>query len=107
MWETCRRAVTDDALPSTTTNAPPEATMAGSCGGEDSGDDVKACDASVGDDDYVDEYKVPFYDVVPPDPSFEDMRKVVVVDQYRPVMPARWSKSAVRNFRSKLHKFFF
>uniref|UniRef100_A0A6B0VCT2 receptor protein serine/threonine kinase n=1 Tax=Ixodes ricinus TaxID=34613 RepID=A0A6B0VCT2_IXORI len=39
----------------------------------------------------AEEYMPPFYDMVPSDPSFEDMRKVVVVDQQRPVIPNRWS----------------
>lgn len=38
----------------------------------------------------AEEYKVPFYDVVPSDPSFEDMRKVVCVDNYRPSIPNPW-----------------
>ncbi|XP_064646369.1 activin receptor type-1-like isoform X2 [Lineus longissimus] len=39
----------------------------------------------------AEEYKPPFYDVVSNDPSFEDMRKVVGVDQARPSLPNRWS----------------
>uniref|UniRef100_H3ANV3 Activin receptor type-1 n=1 Tax=Latimeria chalumnae TaxID=7897 RepID=H3ANV3_LATCH len=38
----------------------------------------------------VEDYKPPFHDVVPNDPSFEDMRKVVCVDQQRPIIPNRW-----------------
>ncbi|KAI1237416.1 hypothetical protein IHE44_0014684 [Lamprotornis superbus] len=38
----------------------------------------------------VEDYKPPFYDLVPNDPSFEDMRKVVCVDQQRPNIPNRW-----------------
>lgn len=41
------------------------------------------------------EYRPPFFDVVPSDPSFEDMRKVVCVDQYRPQIPARWEEDSV------------
>ena len=44
----------------------------------------------------VEEYQPPFYDVVSYDPSFEDMRKVVCVDEYRPVIPNRWTLDAVR-----------
>jgi len=33
---------------------------------------------------------------VPSDPSFEDMKKVVVTDQYRPVIPNRWTSDMVR-----------
>uniref|UniRef100_UPI00358F917B activin receptor type-1-like isoform X2 n=1 Tax=Myxine glutinosa TaxID=7769 RepID=UPI00358F917B len=38
----------------------------------------------------IEESKVPFHDVVPSDPSFEDMRKVVCIDQQRPGIPNRW-----------------
>ncbi|XP_072349831.1 activin receptor type-1-like [Scyliorhinus torazame] len=38
----------------------------------------------------TEEYKPPFYDVVPADPSFEDMRKVVCTDHQRPNIPNRW-----------------
>nr|XP_023674213.1 activin receptor type-1-like isoform X1 [Paramormyrops kingsleyae]XP_023674214.1 activin receptor type-1-like isoform X1 [Paramormyrops kingsleyae]XP_023674215.1 activin receptor type-1-like isoform X1 [Paramormyrops kingsleyae] len=38
----------------------------------------------------VEEYKPPFYDLVPNDPSFDDMRKVVCVEQQRPFIPNRW-----------------
>ena len=44
----------------------------------------------------VEEYKPPFYDQVPNDPSFEDMRKVVCVDQQRPFIPNRWFSDPVR-----------
>lgn len=45
---------------------------------------------------FPEEYKVPYYDVVPCDPGFEDMRKVVALDIYRPVLPNRWSSDHVR-----------
>lgn len=38
----------------------------------------------------AEEYKIPYYDVVPSDPSFEDMKKVVCHDNYRPSIPNRW-----------------
>lgn len=51
----------------------------------------------------VEEYKPPFYDVVPSDPSFEDMRKVVCVDQQRPSIPNRWISDMVRgHFSTKI-----
>ncbi|MBZ3879007.1 Serine/threonine-protein kinase receptor R3 [Sciurus carolinensis] len=37
----------------------------------------------------VEDYRPPFYDVVPNDPSFEDMKKVVCVDQQTPSIPNR------------------
>ncbi|CAF88629.1 unnamed protein product, partial [Tetraodon nigroviridis] len=44
----------------------------------------------------VEEYRPPFYDQVPNDPSFEDMRKVVCVEQQRPFVPNRWFSDPVR-----------
>ena len=43
----------------------------------------------------MDEYRVPFHDQVPADPSFDDMKKVVCVDQQRPMIPNRWSSDPV------------
>ncbi|XP_037952360.1 activin receptor type-1 isoform X2 [Teleopsis dalmanni] len=53
---------------------------------------------------FAEEYKVPFYDVVPSDPSFEDMRKVVCIDNYRPCIPNRWSSDPLLAGMSKLMK---
>ncbi|XP_018327591.1 activin receptor type-1 isoform X2 [Agrilus planipennis] len=50
----------------------------------------------------AEEYKPPFYDVVPSDPSFEDMRKVVCIDQQRPFVPNRWSSDPILSGMSKL-----
>lgn len=54
----------------------------------------------------ADDYQVPFYDVVPSDPSFEDMRKVVVDDNRRPVVPNRWAGNEVKcnNSTNSLYK---
>ncbi|KAH8291074.1 hypothetical protein KR054_008243 [Drosophila jambulina] len=52
----------------------------------------------------AEEYKVPFSDVVPMDPSFEDMRKVVCTDNYRPSIPNRWSSDSLLAGMSKLMK---
>lgn len=43
----------------------------------------------------AEDYKPPFYDQVPSDPSFEDMRKVVCIDQQRPALPNRWASDMV------------
>lgn len=43
----------------------------------------------------VEDYALPYYDMVPPDPGFEDMHKVVCVDQYRPLIPARWRQDKI------------
>lgn len=39
----------------------------------------------------AEDYLPPFGDSVPPDPSFEDMKKVVCSDGQRPIIPNRWS----------------
>ncbi|XP_028000199.2 serine/threonine-protein kinase receptor R3 [Eptesicus fuscus] len=43
----------------------------------------------------VEDYKPPFYDVVPNDPSFEDMKKVVCVDQQTPTIHNRLAADPV------------
>uniref|UniRef100_A0A1B6BYG4 receptor protein serine/threonine kinase n=1 Tax=Clastoptera arizonana TaxID=38151 RepID=A0A1B6BYG4_9HEMI len=50
----------------------------------------------------AEEYKPPFYDQVPTDPSFEDMRKVVCIDQQRPVLPNRWTSDPTLSGVSKV-----
>lgn len=52
----------------------------------------------------AEEYKVPYYDVVPSDPSFEEMRKVVCVEGFRPSIPNRWTSDPLLNGMSKLMK---
>ncbi|XP_011504467.1 PREDICTED: TGF-beta receptor type-1 isoform X2 [Ceratosolen solmsi marchali] len=37
-----------------------------------------------------DDYQLPFYDLVPSDPTIEEMRKVVCADRQRPSIPNRW-----------------
>lgn len=37
-----------------------------------------------------DDYQLPFYDLVPSDPTIEEMRKVVCTDRQRPSIPNRW-----------------
>lgn len=49
-----------------------------------------------------DEYKMPYQDVVPSDPSFDDMRKVVVLDNYRPSIPNQWVSDDLLNGMAKL-----
>ncbi|XP_023231399.1 bone morphogenetic protein receptor type-1B-like isoform X2 [Centruroides sculpturatus] len=53
-------------------------------------------------DGAVDDYHLPYYDVVPSDPSFEDMKKVVCIDQMRPSISARWKKHEILAIYSKL-----
>ncbi|KAK6478445.1 activin receptor type-1-like isoform X1, partial [Huso huso] len=52
----------------------------------------------------VEEYRPPFYDLVPNDPSFEDMRKVVCVEQHSPFIPNRWSSDPALSALAKLMK---
>lgn len=47
---------------------------------------------------------MPYHDVVPSDPSFEEMRKVVCGDGYRPSIPNRWSSDPLLNGMAKLMK---
>lgn len=42
-----------------------------------------------------DEYQPPYYDLVPPDPALEDMRRVVCIEKRRPVLPNRWHSDPV------------
>ncbi|XP_055692619.1 TGF-beta receptor type-1-like [Lutzomyia longipalpis] len=42
-----------------------------------------------------DEYQLPYFDVVQPDPTIEEMRKVVCVDNQRPNVPHRWHSNGV------------
>lgn len=41
------------------------------------------------------DYQQPYYDLVPTDPSLEDMRKVVCGDKQRPAIPNRWQNIEV------------
>ncbi|CAG5115847.1 unnamed protein product, partial [Candidula unifasciata] len=41
---------------------------------------------------FAEEYRIPFWDLVPADPSFEDMKRVVVLEKQRPPIPNRWSQ---------------
>ncbi|KAM9319956.1 activin receptor type-1-like [Gastrophryne carolinensis] len=50
----------------------------------------------------VEDYKPPFYDVVPHDPSFEDMKKVVCVDQQRPHILNTWHLDKVLSVLTKI-----
>lgn len=52
----------------------------------------------------AEEYKVPYYDCVPSDPSFEEMRKVVCGDNFRPSIPNRWASDPLLNGMAKAMK---
>ncbi|XP_048390443.1 TGF-beta receptor type-1-like [Stegostoma tigrinum] len=45
---------------------------------------------------FHDEYHLPYYNLVPSNPSIEDMRKVVCEQKLRPIIPNQW-----QNFQSK------
>ncbi|XP_039763996.1 TGF-beta receptor type-1 isoform X2 [Pararge aegeria] len=51
-----------------------------------------------------DDYQLPYYECVPPDPSLEDMRRVVCVERRRPVLPNRWHSDPVLSAVSKVMK---
>ena len=44
----------------------------------------------------VEDYQLPYYDMVPSDPSYEDMLEVVCVKGLRPTVSNRWNSDEVR-----------
>lgn len=42
------------------------------------------------------DFQLPYYDLVPSDPSIEDMRKVVCDQKLRPNIPNQWQSCEVR-----------
>lgn len=50
-----------------------------------------------------DDYQLPFYDQVPPDPTIDEMRKVVCIDRQRPSIPNRWQSIEVKVHLSELN----
>lgn len=44
----------------------------------------------------LEEYQLPYHDLVPTDPSYEDMREVVCIKRLRPSFPNRWTSDEVR-----------
>ncbi|RWS29463.1 bone morphogenetic protein receptor type-1B-like isoform X1 [Leptotrombidium deliense] len=49
--------------------------------------------ADIGFSGVIEDYQLPYFDCVPNDPSFEEMRKVVCVDGRRPLFSAKWKQS--------------
>ena len=43
----------------------------------------------------VNDYQLPYFDSVSHDPSFEEMRKVVVGQEIRPMIEKRWKEDEV------------
>uniref|UniRef100_A0A8C2CEK2 receptor protein serine/threonine kinase n=1 Tax=Cyprinus carpio TaxID=7962 RepID=A0A8C2CEK2_CYPCA len=50
----------------------------------------------------VEEYLLPYHELVPTDPSYEDMREVVCVKRQRPSFPNRWSSDECLRQMGKL-----
>eukprot|EP00118_Oscarella_pearsei_P006700 m.30763 g.30763 ORF g.30763 m.30763 type:complete len:528 (+) comp31389_c0_seq2:20-1603(+) len=50
----------------------------------------------------VEEYQVPYYDAVPPDPSFEEMKKVVCDSKIRPPLSEHWPKDDLLKTLSRI-----
>ena len=42
------------------------------------------------------EYQLPYYDILPGDPCFEEVREVVLTANKRPLVPSEWLKDEVR-----------
>lgn len=47
----------------------------------------------------VEEYQLPYHDLVPTDPSYEDMQEVVCIKKQRPSFANRWSSDEVFSFQ--------
>lgn len=50
------------------------------------------------------EYQMPYYDLVPSDPTLEEMRKVVCVERRRPEIPNKWQSHEALRVLSRLVK---
>ena len=56
--------------------------------------------------DSAGEYEVPYQGLVPPDPSFEEMKRCVVVERRQPTIPAWWGQDDVRTLSTVVHKLY-
>ncbi|XP_074836230.1 activin receptor type-1-like isoform X2 [Carettochelys insculpta] len=52
----------------------------------------------------VEDYRPPFFDMVPSDPSFEEMKKVVCTDQQTPTVPNRLYSDSILSTLAKIMK---
>ncbi|CAL4162324.1 unnamed protein product, partial [Meganyctiphanes norvegica] len=50
------------------------------------------------------DYQLPYFDVVPNDPTIEEMRKVICVDRQRPTIPNKWQSCEELRVLSKVMK---
>ncbi len=58
--------------------------------------DFVRCVTDAGNEKFeCEDYDIPYNGWIPPDPTFEDMRKIVCEEGYRPEIPQRWNKSKV------------
>ena len=48
------------------------------------------------------EYQLPYFDLVPSDPSIEEMRKVVCDQKLRPNVPNWWQSHEVRERKGRI-----
>ena len=48
------------------------------------------------------DYQLPYHDMVPSDSKLEEMRKVVVIDKKRPVIPNQWRAHEVSAFNQRV-----
>lgn len=62
----------------------------------------EVCRRTLSSDGLVEEYMIPFQEVVPEDPSFEEMKKVICGDHLRPALPTRWNDDPLLTGMSKL-----
>lgn len=53
---------------------------------------------------FHDEYQLPYYDLVQPDPTLEEMKRVVCTEQRRPSVSNRWHNDHVLQIISKVMK---
>ncbi|XP_073975950.1 TGF-beta receptor type-1 babo isoform X1 [Rhodnius prolixus] len=51
-----------------------------------------------------DDYQLPFFDMVPSDPTIDEMRRVVCIDRKRPSVPNRWHSSHALQAMSRVMK---
>ena len=52
----------------------------------------------------VEDYRLPYFDLVPDDPSIEEMKEVVALQQKRPSIPNRWQSSHILMSMEKVMK---
>ena len=56
---------------------------------------IYICDTLLYVIDAIGEYELPFHGLVGQDPTFEEMKKVVVIDRRQPTIPSQWHNDEV------------